>query len=67
MQKLGSVIYEFFLVSAKFLFFSRIKSTIIIVYPIGSTWHKHLLKDKNTSKQRVDARFITKQEKNKKT
>ena len=46
---------------AKFLFFSRIKSTIIIGYPIGSTWHKHKLKHKNTSKQMVDAKFITKQ------
>ena len=52
---------------AKFLFFSRIKSTIIIGYPIGSTWHKHYLKDKNTSKQKVDARFITKQEQKQKT
>ena len=28
-------------VREKFLFFSKIKSTIIIGYPIGSTWHKH--------------------------
>ena len=32
---------NFFLVHAKFLFFSRIKLTITVSYPIGSTWHKH--------------------------
>ena len=30
--------------------------------PKGSTWHKHYLKHKTTSKQRLDELFITKQE-----
>ena len=58
---------EFFLVSAKFLFFSRIKSTIIVGYAIGPTWHKHELKNKNTSKQKVYGLFIPKQKQKQKT
>ena len=30
--------------------------------PKGSTWHKHYIKHKTTSKQRLDEFFITKQE-----
>ena len=51
----------------KFLFFNRIKSTSIIGYPIGSTWQKHELKHENTSKQKVNAKFITKQEQKQET
>ena len=49
------------------MYFSRIKSTIIVGYPIGSTWHKHYLKDKTTSKQRLDGLFIPKQKQKQKT
>ena len=45
----------------KFLFFSRIKLTITVGYPTGSTWHKHKLKHKTTSKQRLYELFITRQ------
>ena len=48
------------LVRTKFLFFSRIKSTITVGYPIGSTWHNQYLKRENTYKQKVYAKFIPK-------
>ena len=43
------------------MIFSMINTTIIVSYPKGLTWHKHVLKHKNTSNQRLDQIFIPKQ------
>ena len=46
----------------QFLFFSKIKLTNTVGYPIGSTWHKHELKHKTTTKHKIDELFNTKHE-----
>ena len=46
------------------MFFTARSQSLHPSLPKGSTWHKHKLKHKTTSKQKLDGLFITKQEQN---